>query len=103
MNGKPGIKGAGESVDVAYVAHLARLHLTPQEVAQFQSQLGQVLEYVRILSEVDIRGVEPTAHAIPVHNVFRADEPRPGLDHDEAMNNAPAQKSGQFYVPKILE
>lgn len=90
-------------MDVAYVAHLARLHLSEQERAKFQRQLDDILAHVNELKQVDVTGVEPTAHAIPVRNVFRADEPRPGLDHDAAMHNAPSEKAGQFFVPKIIE
>ncbi|MBU1693676.1 MAG: Asp-tRNA(Asn)/Glu-tRNA(Gln) amidotransferase subunit GatC [Verrucomicrobia bacterium] len=95
-------KDAGQ-LDVRYVAHLARLHLTDEEVAVFQPQLEQVLGYVRELDALDVEGVEPTAHAFPVHNVFRKDEVLPGLDHDTAMKNAPSERQGQFIVPKIIE
>lgn len=95
---------AAASMDVSYVAHLARLHLTPDETARFQAQLGQVLGYVNQLRELDVTGVEPTAHAMPVVNVFRADEtPGPGLDHASAMRNAPSERNGLFMVPRIIE
>jgi aspartyl-tRNA(Asn)/glutamyl-tRNA(Gln) amidotransferase subunit C len=93
----------GVQMDVAYVAHLARLHLTPEETARLQAQLDQVLGYVNQLRELDVRDVEPTAHAMPVRNVFRADEPREGLSHEAALANAPATRNGLFIVPKILE
>ena len=90
-------------MDVRYLAHLARLHLTDEEINRFQAQLGQILDYVRELSALPVEGVEPTAHAFPVHNVFRADEVKPGLEHDEAMANAPSERQGQFIVPRIIE
>ncbi|HOW98277.1 MAG TPA: Asp-tRNA(Asn)/Glu-tRNA(Gln) amidotransferase subunit GatC [Kiritimatiellia bacterium] len=90
-------------LDVRYVAHLARLHLSDEEAAVFQPQLEQVLGYVRELGALDVEGVEPTAHAFPVQNVFRDDEVRPGLDHEAAMKNAPQERQGQFIVPKIIE
>ena len=90
-------------LDVAYVARLARLDLTPDEVARLQGQLDHVLEHVRRLEAVDVTGVEPSAHAFDVHGALRADEPRPGLAHEEALRNAPAQADGQFLVPRILE
>lgn len=90
-------------LDVAYVAHLARLQLSPDEVARLQGQLDHILEHVRRLQEVDVSGVEPTAHAVPVKNALRADEAQPSLAHDEAMANAPAQTDGQFLVPRIIE
>ncbi|MEQ1860051.1 MAG: Asp-tRNA(Asn)/Glu-tRNA(Gln) amidotransferase subunit GatC [Chthoniobacteraceae bacterium] len=89
--------------DVRYTAQLARLNLSEEEIAKFQAQLGQVLEYVEKLSAVDVSGVEPTAHAFPVHNVFRADEPRPGFTAEEALANAPRAASGLFVVPKVIE
>jgi len=91
------------SLDVGYVAHLARIHLTDEETSAFQGQLEQVVDYVRQLEEVDVEGVEPMAHAVPMHNVLRKDEARPSLDRDEALANAPASKGGQFVVPRILE
>jgi aspartyl-tRNA(Asn)/glutamyl-tRNA(Gln) amidotransferase subunit C len=90
-------------IDVAYVAHLARIHLTDEEVVSFQAQLGDVVGYVEQLAELDVEGVEPTSHAVPVHNVMRADEPRPGLDIEAAMDNAPASRGREFLVPRIIE
>ncbi|MBP7830661.1 MAG: Asp-tRNA(Asn)/Glu-tRNA(Gln) amidotransferase subunit GatC [Kiritimatiellae bacterium] len=92
-----------EGLDVRYVAHLARLHLADEEVAVFQPQLEQVLGYVREMESLDVEGVEPTAHAFPVQNVFRNDEVQPGLDQETALKNAPQERQGQFIVPKIIE
>jgi aspartyl-tRNA(Asn)/glutamyl-tRNA(Gln) amidotransferase subunit C len=89
--------------NVHYVARLARLSLTPEEEKAMSGQLEQVLDYVSKLKEVDVSGVEPTAHPFPLVNVTRPDETRPSLDHAEAMRNAPAQASGLFSVPKIIE
>lgn len=88
---------------IRHVAHLARLKLTDEEVAQFGAQLGGIIEYVRQLSEVNTDGVEPTAHALPVCNVFRADEPAPSLDSAQALANAPASDTPFFKVPKVLD
>jgi aspartyl-tRNA(Asn)/glutamyl-tRNA(Gln) amidotransferase subunit C len=90
-------------INVKYVAHLARLALTPQEEEQMTAQLGDVLDYIEKLKQVDVSKVEPTAHPFPLVNVTRADEARPGLAHEEAMKNAPAETSGLFKVPKIVE
>jgi len=90
-------------IDIKYVAHLARLALTPEEEAKLGSQLSSILQYVEKLKEVDVTGVEPTAHAFPLVNVTRPDEVQPSLDHEEAMRNAPAQANGLFLVPKIVE
>ena len=94
---------AAPSIDIKYVAHLARIHLTPEEESAFGAQLGQVLTYIEKLKEVDVSQVEPTAHAVPMVNVTRPDEVRPSLAHDEAMRNAPAEANGLFMVPKIVE
>ena len=90
-------------IDVKYVAHLARLHLTPEEEKKFGEQLGQVIGYIEKLKELDVSDVEPTAHAMPLVNVTRSDETRPSLLHDDALRNAPAQANGLFMVPKIVE
>lgn len=91
------------AIDVKYVAHLARMHLSEPEAEMFQGQLEQILEHVQTLSELDVDGVEPTAHAVPVHNVFREDKVRPSLDHDAVMANAPQARQGLFMVPQIIE
>jgi len=89
--------------DVKYVAHLARLALTPEEENKMSAQLGQILGYIEKLKELDVSQVEPTAHAVPLVNVTRPDETRPGLSHEEALRNAPATANGLFLVPKIVE
>jgi aspartyl-tRNA(Asn)/glutamyl-tRNA(Gln) amidotransferase subunit C len=90
-------------IDVEYVAHLARLSLSPEETEKFGAQLGHVLGYIEKLKEVDVSGIEPTAHAFPLINVTRPDEVRPSIDHDLALQNAPAKANGLFIVPKIVE
>jgi aspartyl-tRNA(Asn)/glutamyl-tRNA(Gln) amidotransferase subunit C len=94
---------AAPEIDIQYVAHLARLELTPEEQQKFGDQLNHVLGYVEKLKELDVANVEPTAHAVPLVNVTRADEVRPSLPHDDALSNAPAKANGLFIVPKILE
>jgi len=91
------------NIDVKYVAHLARLSLTPDEEQRIGAQLGQVLDYIEKLKEVDVRGVEPTAHAFPLINVTRPDEVRPSISNEDALRNAPAHANGLFVVPKIVE
>jgi aspartyl-tRNA(Asn)/glutamyl-tRNA(Gln) amidotransferase subunit C len=90
-------------LDVKYVAHLARLQLTPDEEQKLGEQLGGILGYIEKLKELDVANVEPTAHAVPLVNVSRPDEVRPSLPHDDALRNAPAQANGLFMVPKIVE
>ncbi len=94
---------SAQPIDVQYVAHLARLSLTAAEEQQMAEQLGRVLGYIEKLKEVDVEGIEPTAHAFPLVNVTRVDESRPSLSHEDAMRNAPAQANGLFIVPKIVE
>ena len=89
--------------DVRYTAQLARLNLSEQEIAKFQAQLVQVLEYVEKLKAVDVTSVEPTAHANEVVNVFRTDESRPWFTPQEALANAPRQANQLFIVPKVIE
>ena len=93
---------AGE-IDVKYVAHLARLSLSPEEERKISAQLGNILGYIEKLKEVDVTGVEPTAHAFPLVNVTRPDEVRPSLSNEDALRNAPAKANGLFMVPKIVE
>ena len=94
---------AAPEIDIKYVAHLARLHLTPDEEKKLGAQLDGILGYIEKLKELDVTGVEPTAHAVPMVNVTRADEIRPSLPQEEAMRNAPAKANGLFIVPKIVE
>ena len=94
---------ASAEIDVKYVAHLARLALTPEEEKQLGEQLGSILGYNEKLRELDVTGVEPTAHAVPMVNVTRADEIRPSLPHEDALRNAPRQAGGLFIVPKVVE
>ena len=75
----------------------------PDEEKKLGAQLGHILGYIEKLKELDVAGVEPTAHAVPMVNVTRADEIRPSLPHDDALRNAPKQANGLFIVPKIVE
>ena len=94
---------ANVDIDVKYVAHLARLSLSPEEEQKIGAQLGSILGYIEKLKEVDVSGVEPTAHAFPLVNVTRADEVRPSMSQEAVLGNAPAQANGLFIVPKIVE
>jgi len=89
--------------DVERVADLARLALDEDEKELFVDQLGQILAYAEELARVPTDGVEPTAHAVPVKNVFRPDEARPSLPVEKALANAPRRHDDLFYVPRILE
>lgn len=90
-------------LNIDRVAHLARLALTPDEKAKFSRQLEDVLHHIEQLAKVDVSGVEPTAHAFPVHNVWAADAAVAGLRVEEALRNAPAQRENMIVVPKVVE
>jgi aspartyl-tRNA(Asn)/glutamyl-tRNA(Gln) amidotransferase subunit C len=90
-------------LDIERVAQLARIALTPEEKARFSAQLGDVLRYIAQLKEVDVSGIEPTAHAFPVFNVWAEDVPQPGLPVELALRNAPAQRDHMVVVPKVVE
>lgn len=89
--------------DVKYVANLARVALSIAEEEKLSTQLGNILSYIEKLKELDVSQVEPTAHAVPLINVFRADEVQPSLSNQEALRNAPSKANGLFLVPKIVE
>jgi aspartyl-tRNA(Asn)/glutamyl-tRNA(Gln) amidotransferase subunit C len=89
--------------NIQYVAKLARVALTPEEEKRLGEQLGNILGYIEKLKEVDVSGVEPTAHAFPVVNVTRPDVVTGSLTNEEALRNAPAKAGGLFVVPKIVE
>lgn len=84
------------------VANLARLELTPEEEAQFSTQLSSILEYVEQLSELDVADVPPTTRAIDVSNVTREDKLQPYPDREAILSSAPEQEGDFFKVPKIL-
>ena len=88
--------------DVEHVATLSRLALTDDEIERLTGELGAILEYAAEVSALDTADVPPTAHPLPLVNVFRPDDPRPGLDRDEVLAQAPAAEDGQFRVPRIL-
>ena len=88
--------------DVAHVARLARLELTEEELDRFTGQLAAVLDHAADVAALDLAGVPPTAHPLPVANVVRDDVPGPSLDRDEVLAQAPAAEDGRFRVPRIL-
>ena len=90
-------------LDVAYVAHLARVHLADDEIALFQGQMEQIVHYVEQIGQLDVDGVAPLSHTVSVSNIWRDDEPRPSIDHSTVMENAPDERDGLIAVPKIVE
>jgi aspartyl-tRNA(Asn)/glutamyl-tRNA(Gln) amidotransferase subunit C len=89
--------------DVEHVARLARLALTDDEVEQLTVELGAVLEHAADVASLDLDGVPPTSHPLPLRNVLRDDEVTPSLDRDEVLAAAPAAEDGRFRVPRILD
>jgi aspartyl-tRNA(Asn)/glutamyl-tRNA(Gln) amidotransferase subunit C len=99
MAGMPEISRA----DVAHLARLARIDLTDAELDHLAPQLAVILESVAKVSEVSDADVPPTSHAVPLRNVFRPDEVRPGLTPEEALAGAPEVDQQRFAVPRILD
>lgn len=88
--------------DVAHVANLARLEVTPEELERFSAQLSSVLLHIETIRRLDITEVPPTSHAVPLTNVLRPDVVRPSLVRDEVLAMAPEAEDGRFKVPRIL-
>ncbi|MBA2309649.1 MAG: Asp-tRNA(Asn)/Glu-tRNA(Gln) amidotransferase subunit GatC [Pseudonocardiales bacterium] len=88
--------------EVAHLARLARLAVTEDELDTFAAQLDVILASVARVGEVAADDIPPTSHAVPLTNVFRADEVRPGLTQQQALSGAPATEDGRFKVPQIL-
>ena len=89
--------------DLETVGVLSRLSVPQEEKEEYLQKLNDFLEYVDNLSTLDTEGVQPTAHVLPLHNVFREDVVKPSLDRELALSNAPLKEDGYFKVPKILE
>lgn len=91
---------------VEHIASLARLQLTPGELAHYREQLSAILDYVASLQELDTSGVPPAAGSMALKSdssVLRADQPRPGLSPHDLLRNAPQVEQGQFRVPPVFE
>lgn len=88
--------------EVRYVAKLARLELSPEEVSSTTEHLDRILSYVDKLNELNTDGVAPTTHALAVSNAFREDEVRSSLAQAEALANCPVQNGEAFVVPKVI-
>jgi aspartyl-tRNA(Asn)/glutamyl-tRNA(Gln) amidotransferase subunit C len=88
--------------DVEYIANLAHLKVDEDEKELFTKQLGDILNYVEKLNELETEGVIPTAYTVPMKNVFREDKVEPSISREKALANAPDEKEGQFRVPRII-
>jgi aspartyl-tRNA(Asn)/glutamyl-tRNA(Gln) amidotransferase subunit C len=89
--------------EVQYVAHLARLEFSAEEMEKFTLQLDNILSYIDKLNQADTTGVEPMTHAIPLANAFREDVAIPSLTSDASVANAPETRGSSFRVPKVIE
>ena len=89
--------------DVEHVARLARLALSDDEIERLTTELAVTLEHVNDIAALDLDGVEPTAHPLPLSNVVRPDDVTPTLDRAEVLAQAPATQDGRFRVPRILD
>lgn len=89
-------------IDVRYVANIARLELSDEEVAVFQPQLEAILRHAEALTKLDVSGIDPTAHSVPVFGRMRDDVPHESLASSAMLQNAPDQAQGQIRVPKVV-
>ena len=89
--------------DVEYVARLSRLDLDEETIEKMTQQVGQILDYISKLNELDTKNVEPMSHPSSLQNVLREDEPRRSLDRDDSLLNAPDRFEGFFKVPRVIE
>lgn len=94
---------ASEDLHIDRIANLARLALTPEEKVKFSAQLADVLTNIEKLKQVNVDGVEPTAHAFPVYNVWADDVTQAGLPVEDALRNAPEKRDNMIVVPKVVE
>lgn len=88
---------------LAPIARLSRLHFSDAELKVYEGQVAGILKFVEELKEVNVDGVVPTSHPFSLSNVFRADEPKPGVAIEEFLKQAPAAKGRFFEVPKVIE
>lgn len=89
--------------EVEYIANLARLKLSPDETLRMTKELAKIIEFADKLNELNTEGVEPTAHILPIVNVFRKDEVTPSFDREAILANAPDVEDGGIRVPKVVE
>ena len=87
---------------VRQVAKLSRLALDEQHIQKYAAQLESILGYVNQIRQADVTGVEPMAHALPLHNVLRDDAAEPGLPVEQVLQNAPETDGPFFKVPKVI-
>lgn len=89
--------------DVLHIAKLSKLNLTEEELEKYTNELSSIVDFANELSNIDVEGVEPTAHILNIRNVFREDEVQPSYDREEILKNAPTKDAGCVSVPKVVE
>ncbi len=89
--------------EVKHIALLSRLELSEEEVDMYTEHLAEILDYVEKLKSLDVSNVELMSHAVPMSNVFREDEVKPGLSNEEALKNAPDSDPPYYRVPRVTE
>jgi len=89
--------------EVQHIAMLFRMSLSEEEMAKFEQQLSQIIDYFQVLQQIDTEGVPPTSHTVSLENVMRADEPRPSYPTEDILANAPFSERGFFRVRAVLE
>lgn len=94
---------SSEHMNIRHIADLARIDLSDEECETFQGQLESIVGYIETLKNVDIDGIEPTAHASPVFDRLREDVSRPGLEQEDLLRNAPDSALGQIRMPKVVD
>jgi aspartyl-tRNA(Asn)/glutamyl-tRNA(Gln) amidotransferase subunit C len=88
---------------VEYAAHLARIELQTQELEKLSRELQGILDFIDTLKKLDVTGINPTSHILPINNVLRKDAPCGSLSAQKALDNAPQKQGNFFVVPKVIE
>lgn len=89
--------------EVIHIAKLAKLSLSDEEVEKYAKDLASIAEFIAELNEVDVSGVQPTAHVVDKNNVFRKDERKESFPREQILKNAPSKEAGCISVPKVVE
>ena len=89
--------------EIRKIAWLSRLEVKEEHMAHVEKELSDILSYVAELDALELDGVEPMAHAVPLHNVLREDVMKPSLDHELALSTAPEAEDGYFKVPRVVQ
>jgi aspartyl-tRNA(Asn)/glutamyl-tRNA(Gln) amidotransferase subunit C len=88
---------------VEYVAHLARIELKEAQLDKLSAQLKEILDLIDKLNKLDVQGILPTSHILPLNNILRDDQPAASLPAEKTLENAPQKEKSFFSVPKVIE